>query len=271
MNNLQYFLKSSSYILNRFVLARRYLIGRSEKYGIEMKFKTQDGGGRKIYKKGIYEEELSDFLIENLQFEDHDIILDVGANIGWYSVLLDKKTSAHVSIYAFEPDPVNFDCLTYNILRNRCRNIQPFQKGISDQSETKTLYLYKSSNIGRHSMLEINRGSTIEVETVTFDDFIEEEGLDLTKIKFLKIDIEGYEYMAFQGGKQLLSHVPFILAEFSPEYMRKGGMEPARLLQLLRSHRYVPHLIKNNRKVEVDDTTLLRRDSNVNLFWEKIR
>ncbi|MGM0531524.1 MAG: FkbM family methyltransferase [Bacteroidota bacterium] len=269
MNNVRYFLRAGSYIMNRFVLARKYLIGRSKKYGMEMKFKTQDGGGRKIYKRGIYEEELSDFLIENLKFEDDDIILDVGANIGWYSVLFDKMTPANVFIYAFEPDPDNFHCLTHNIQRNNRKNIIPVQKGISDKTEKKTLYLYKSSNTGRHSMLNINTQSTIEVETVKFDDFIDKEGLNINKIKFLKIDIEGYEYKAFQGGTKLLSSVPYILTEFSPEYMRKGGLEPAKMLDLLKEYQFVPYIIENQKKVAIDDNTILNSNSNLNLIMEK--
>ncbi|MFW5901149.1 MAG: FkbM family methyltransferase [bacterium] len=176
MNKLEYLQRATGYILNRFVLARKYLTAHSRKYGVKMKFKTQDGGGRMIY---------------------------------------------------------------------------------------------KNSNTGRHSLLNINTDSAIEVETVALDDFIDKEGLNSSKIKLLKMDIEGYEYKAFLGGKKLLSSVPYILAEFSPGYMRKGGLDPAEVLRLLRAHQFVPHIIKNQTKVPVEETTLLNSNANANILWEK--
>ncbi|MFP4621388.1 MAG: FkbM family methyltransferase, partial [Bacteroidales bacterium] len=129
--------------------------------------------------------------------------------------------------------------------------------------------IYKNSNTGRHSLLNINTDSAIEVETVALDDFIDKEGLNSSKIKLLKMDIEGYEYKAFLGGKKLLSSVPYILAEFSPGYMRKGGLDPAEVLRLLRAHQFVPHIIKNQTKVPVEETTLLNSNANANILWEK--
>lgn len=117
-------------------------------------------------------------------------------------------------------------------------------------------------------MLEINTGECIDVQTVSFDDFLVDQSIKPGSVKFLKIDIEGFEYFAFQGGRTLLTKVPYIIAEFSPGYMRKGGVEPASLLALLRSHEYTPYSIDGD-VTPVEDQTLLDRDNNINLLWIK--
>ena len=261
-------MKSLLYLINRFLLGRKYLIGHSPKYGVKLKFRTQDGGGRAIYKKGLYEEELTSHLVNNLQISKGDTILDVGGNIGWYSVVL-GKTFAEGKIFTFEPEPDNFACLKHNLESNRMVNVNAVNKGASDKTETKTLFLYKKSNVGRHSMLNINEGPTMEVKTVRLDDFIQEQKVDIESIKFLKIDIEGFEYFAFKGAEKLLKNIPLILAEFSPGYMRQGGIEPSELLELLRSHGYSPNVVKDGELQPIDDEQLLTRNNNINLFWTK--
>ena len=268
MSQPNYFFKSIGYILGRFLLARKYMIAHSPKYDLKLKFRTQDGGGRAIYKQGLYEERLTNFLIQKLHFNEGDLIFDVGANIGWYSNLFAKHKPA-ARVYCFEPDPENFEVLLSNLERNDSKTVTANKLGIGEQSETKKLYLYKKSNVGRHSMLDINEGPYIEVKVVSLDEFIRSQQLDFTKVKFLKIDIEGFEYFAFKGATEFLSHVPFILAEFSPGYMRNGGVEPAELLSLLHGFGFDPFFIEGLELIPKTDEELLERDKNINLIWLK--
>ena len=265
---LAYYTRAAEYIFSRYVLKRPYLIGTSDEYGLRLKFKTQDGGGRAIFKKGTYEPEISELLIRNLKLKADDVVLDVGANIGWYSLLMSRFENNDISIHCFEPDPDNYQCLTHNLAMNGTGNVTAHNMGVSDTTGVKTLYLYKKSNTGRHSMLEINTGDSIEVKTVSFDDFLEQQHIEVSKVKFLKIDIEGFEYYAFKGGTRLLNTLPYIIAEFSPGYMRKGGVDPADLIQLMKGHAYTPYMIDQGIN-EVTAEVLLRREHNINIFWVK--
>jgi FkbM family methyltransferase len=270
MKRTDYYLNSIAYIVNRFVLGRKHLVGTATQYrNLKIRFSTPDGGGREIYKKGYYEPDLSDYLLRHLWFEKGDIIFDVGANVGWYSVLLSSYFAREATIYAFEPDPDNYSSLLWNLEKNHCPNVVAVKKGIAEQAETRHLHKYKSSNPGRHSMLDINPGPSIAVETISFNEFIEEQQLDAGRIRFLKIDIEGYEYFAFKGGSKLLEHVPVILAEFSPGYMRKGGVDPAGLIHLLSSYGYTPFVPGYHEKKKITVEELLKREKNINLIWEK--
>ncbi|MEM8894112.1 MAG: FkbM family methyltransferase [Bacteroidota bacterium] len=265
---IAYYKRAADYIFSRYILNRPYLIGSSEEYGLRLKFKTQDGGGRAIFKKGTYEPEITELLIRNLKLKDGDVVLDVGANIGWYSSLISRFEHADIKIHCFEPDPDNYDCLIHNLKLNHADKVSAHNLGVSDTTGTKTLYLYKKSNTGRHSMLEINTGDSIDVKTVSFDDFLKEQQIDVSKVKFLKIDIEGFEYYAFKGGSQLLGSLPYIIAEYSPGYMRKGGVDPADLIQLMKAHNYSPHKIDQGIQ-EVGEAELLAREHNINILWVK--
>lgn len=266
---LSYYTKAITYLLNRHVFGLKYMVGHSEKYDLKFKFRTPDSGGRTIFKNGLYEEDLTDYLLNNLDLKAGDIVFDVGANIGWYSNLLSKYFKG-VEIHSFEPDPENFGILTSNLERNKSENVFPNNCGMGEKLDTLKLYLYKKGNQGRHSMLNINKGPSIDVKITSFDEYVKEKSLNVSKVKFLKIDIEGYEYFAFLGGKEFLKHVSTILAEFSPGYMRKDGLDPAKLLNLLKSYGYVPFVVKGLDLESVEDEALLARDSNVNLIWKKL-
>lgn len=244
------------------------MIAHSKKYGMSFKFRTQDGGGRLIYKRGVYEEELTNYFLKKLELTQGDIVFDVGANIGWYSNLF-SKYFPEVEVHSFEPDPENHKLLLSNIKRNKAGSVVLNKKGVGEKTEKKKLYLYKKSNVGRHSMLDINQGPSIEVSTTSFDDYLAEKELEVSKIKFLKIDIEGFEYFAFLGGKRFLENVPLIMAEFSPGYMRKGGISPDKLIELLKSFHFKPFVINGLSLMPISDQDLLSRDKNINLLWKK--
>lgn len=265
---MKYFFKSLGYVFGRFVLNKKFMTAYSPKYDIRLRFRTPDGGGRAIYKKGLYEERMTNFIVHTIKPEDGDVLLDVGANIGWYSILM-AKTFPQARIHCFEPDTENYDVLTRNIERNGITQVTANQLGVGAKSETKKLYLYKKSNIGRHSMLDINDGPSIDVKVIALDEYFLEKGIDIQKVKFLKIDIEGFEYFAFQGAEKLLGSIPILLAEFSPGYMRKGGVEPEDLLDLMQSHGYKPYVVNGLDLVPIDRDELLGRDSNINLIWKK--
>lgn len=266
---LRYYFNSVVYLLNRWILHKTYLTAFSPRFKFYFKFKTEDVIGRHIFKKGIYEECLTNFLLKKLKLKEEDIIFDIGANIGWYSVLLDQISPNSARIYAFEPDPLNFSLLKNNIKLNGAQKVSPFQQAVSDTKGTQTLYLYPSKNQGRHSLLPINSDKQVQVSTIMLDDFIHNNHLNVANLKFIKIDVEGYEYFALKGAKKALAQVPYILSEYSPNYMKKGAISPERLLDLLYSYSFTPHLIENGKTTPVSREDILSEERNINLFWIK--
>ncbi|MEM9526041.1 MAG: FkbM family methyltransferase, partial [Bacteroidota bacterium] len=201
-------------------------------------------------------------------FQAGDICLDIGANIGWYSLLLHKLMPASGTIYSFEPDPLNYQLLCENLQLNEATNVAPVNNALSNQREVMKLYRYENKNLGRHSLLAINSSDYVDIETLILDDYLAEQGIDFTKLNFAKIDIEGYEYFALQGAKKALAHIQCLVCEFEPDHILKGGLNPTDLIDFLTGEGFQAHLIKANKAVPVSTAELLTQ-APCDIIWRK--
>ncbi len=260
------FSQSLKYLLFRYVLNKPFLMARENKFGLLYKFKTEDVVGRHIFKRGEYESHISDYLSEKIKFNDGDIALDIGANIGWYSILLNKLMPSSGRIYAFEPDPLNFDLLSENIKLNNATNVIAVNNALSNKKEVKKLYRYSSKNLGRHSLLDINEADYVEVETLVLDQFLQDENIDISRVRFVKIDIEGYEYFALSGAVKILEHVQCLIGEFVPDHMEKGGIKPELLINLMQGKGFSPNVIKGGEVCSISSDELLH-GSGCDIIW----
>jgi FkbM family methyltransferase len=125
-----------------------------------------------------------------------DVVLDLGANIGAFSLYASKCRSAQ-QVYAFEPVSSTFDVLQANLRANSIENVKAFCKGIGGNTGRRTIHLGVTS---QHSSL-IYRGSstyesglTEEVEIVTLDQLFDD--LQLDEVDMAKMDCEGGEVEA---------------------------------------------------------------------------
>lgn len=172
------------------------------------------------------------------------------------------------TIYAFEPDPLNFLLLSNNIELNNATNITAIQKALSNKDEIKKLYQYKSKNLGRHSLLNINNSNYINVESVLLDDFLLNQGIEFSRVKFAKIDIEGYEFCSLLGAPETLKHLQCLITEFSNTYMKRGGIKPKDLTDLLSLNRFTPHLLDQGHLKVISIEDLLKK-SDCDVIWLK--
>ncbi len=225
--------------------------------------------GRHLYKYQVHESVLSTFLINHLKFEPGDVVLDIGANIGWYSLLLEQQVPDGVDIFAFEPDPLNFELLQHNLSLNQATRVTAIQKALAEEEGIKHLYRHASSNLGRHSLLQLQDGESVEVNTTSLDSFWDAQGLGSRIPRFIKIDIEGYELLALRGARKILERCPALLCEFSPGYMHKGGINPADLVTLLTGHGFVPYAVSCSGLEQVDPDTLPVLERTADFFWQK--
>lgn len=263
-------MKSVAYFIFRYLFGRQFLIATSSKYKCHFKFKIEDVVGRSIYKTGKYEEELTTLLSDVCKLNSDNILLDVGANIGWYSIILSKLMPVSCKTYSFEPDPLNFELLTHNCKLNNITNIECINAAVGESIGTATLHLYPSKNLGRHSLIALEGNSEkLDVKMISLDSFFEEQQIDLTRIKFLKIDIEGFEYSALLGAKKILTIIPMVLMEFSPEYMKKGGFEPSELLELMVTAGLKPNCIQEGKMLEVSLHELSNSYEQRNILWTR--
>jgi len=259
-------LRSFKYAVNRFILRKPFLIAKADRNGVKLKFKTEDVVGRHVYKRGDYEKHVSDFISDKISFENGDVALDIGANLGWYSLLLARLMPAESVIYAFEPDPMNFELLSHNIKLNDAKNVIAVRCALSDKAELRNLYRYSDKNLGRHSLLNINSPDCVQVRTCVLDDYLAEQSVDVSRIKLAKIDIEGYEYFALRGAKKVIRNVKYMISEFVPQHMRKGGVEPELVIDLLVNAGLKPNLIVDGELVAATKNELAQKDA-CDIVW----
>lgn len=154
--------------------------------------------------------------------------LDIGANSGYFSVLMADAVGTSGRVYSFEPVPVSRALLEKNIAANRLRQIEVVPAALSDREGTAELHLHPS-NDGGHSLGTLDeKGDTIQVNTDTLDHFIETRGIG--PIAVIKIDVEGAEPLVFAGAQKLLSRpdAPDIVCEVSDlNQSQTGGSERA--------------------------------------------
>lgn len=162
-----------------------------------------------------------------------NVVLDIGANIGYYTLIFAKLVGEEGRVYAFEPDPTNFALLKKNVEINGYKNVVLVQKAVSNNSGRIKLYLSKN-NMGDHRIYDSGEDGRqhIEIEAIRLDDYFEHfEG----RIDFIKMDIQGAEGGAIQGMYNLLNknNNVKIVTEFWPIGLKRFGTDPEEFLRLL--------------------------------------
>lgn len=196
-----------------------------------------------------------------------DVVVDIGANIGYHTLLFARGVGKAGKVYAFEPVPENFSILEKNVALNGYGNVERVPKAVSDVTGVQTLYLCESSS-GMHQIFDAHAGrNTIEVETVRLDDYFSDYN---GRIDFIKMDIEGAEGKAVQGMLHVLSthKTSKLSTEFYPKALQDAGTDPELYLKQLQGMGF--HLYEINeqqrRLDKVDISELVKRASVVRDF-----
>lgn len=162
-----------------------------------------------------------------------DTMLDIGANIGWYSLLVASIKSA--SIHAFEPIPSTFRRLTDNCLLNNAKSISVHNFGFSSEPGSFPFYLHPEGT-GNASICNLagrDDAQVIECELRTLRGFC----ADLppaSSIDFIKCDVEGNELFVFQGSSDVLERYrPILLVELLRKWCAPFGYHPNEVLELM--------------------------------------
>lgn len=168
-------------------------------------------------------------------------VIDIGANIGLYSVIIDKLIQSQGEIFAFEPSKEIFNLLKNNLKLNKCNQVKPFPIALGEaDNQTLNLVLEKGYGDGFryiNNKLQVNNQEikeTEEVQMMTLDTFMEKQ--NKTKIDFIKIDVEGYECQVLKGAEQILSvnKNTIVLYENSEIGLKRAGHSQAELSNYLK-------------------------------------
>lgn len=178
--------------------------------------------------------------------------LDIGANIGFYSLAFAKKLNLNGKVYAFEPNPKTYAQLQRNCCLNTfAANIFTYNLAVSNQEKTIPFY-YDKVNSGSATAVfyEDMQGKVekTEVSAITLDKFIEKE--KIAQIELIKIDVEGHEIELLEGAKQALAAKIFkaIQIEFNGQRLHEQGIDLNHFLMLFKENKY--RLVEGNDIVE---------------------
>ena len=193
-------------------------------------------------------------------------IIDVGANIGYTSILFAPYLKGVSKIYAFEPEKKNFALLQEIVQRKKLSHkIVPVLAAVGSEPGTVKLW-YNPIHAGDHRITtdafdgehtNENTAHTQEYQKVsvfTLDAFAEKT-FPSEQVSFIKIDVQGYETEVCKGMELLLANHPetIIGIEYGPEGIRTLGFSPEALLEFFQSRGYEPYLL--TRKTGLTHTT----------------
>jgi len=184
-----------------------------------------------------------------------DICLDIGAHAGAWTVPL-SKLCAHV--YAFEALPYYNNILQMTIRLLHRKNITLLNKAVMHQNGFINL-VWQDQNGQKlpgktsHCRQEVTHFSTT-VEGVMLDDFLLESALNIARVRFIKIDIEGAELLALQGATQLItqSH-PLIYLEICNDYCKNYGYSAKDIFKFLTNYDYQAVILQENLTIQPTD------------------
>jgi len=169
--------------------------------GMAMLVRADDDVGRQIYFSGQYEPRESKYLKSVIQ--ETDTCIDVGANIGYFSLLL-ARLATHGNVHSFEPVPMNLQMLNLNVLLNAAHNVAANGCALADFAGREVFTVSMDSayssfrDTGRKPVKE-----SLSVEVTTLDNYCETK--HLSKVDFVKIDVEGAEEQVLIGASRLLN------------------------------------------------------------------
>ena len=153
------------------------------------------------------------YFCEFNEIKPKNILIDVGAHIGTFSVYM-KKRNPQIKVYAYEPDPSNYKLLCENIALNSLTNIFPKNIAIGDKKKTVTLYAKKGRNFGTMGSSIIRKSDVkTSIPCISLLDVLNEN--HISKCDLLKIDCEGAEYeILLSQGHSCFDKIDSIVLEF---------------------------------------------------------
>ena len=171
-----------------------------------------------IKKTHVWEPMLTQYIKENLK--EGQTFVDIGANVGYYSLLASRLVGDKGKVYAFEPAPDVYQVLLKNIELNKCSNVVAINKAVSSKEGQARLYSYgvkhdkgqrgltKVEDMdeawqARHSWLR--KGSWLSIETTRLSSAV------LSPPDFIKVDVEGGERDALEGMRDILKQGKSVL------------------------------------------------------------
>lgn len=218
---------------------------RARASGLRFWVQPRDAVGRHIAKYGRYEPALTAWIDGHLRRTAPGLFIDVGANIGWHSVHA-ARCAAVTQIVAFEPDALNAWLLARNLADNAVDDAVVLGCAVGAESGIATLYRYKTSNQGRHSLATDHGHGSRRVPLIDLDRALAQLGLSDSPVALIKIDVEGFEPAVIAGAGVTLRRTAALVTEYSPGVATPADTSLDDMLESLATAGFSPHRLRDD-------------------------
>ena len=175
------------------------------------------------------------------KIKEGDVVVDVGAYIGYFSLLASERVGDKGCVYAFEPVPRNFERLMRNLKVNQVKNVKAYNFGLSDKDETLSLSVPRdipaesslaSSWTELTKDIKLNK-DIVKAKLIPFDQFYKDE--NLSRVDIVKIDVDGAELKVLKGMRNTLSNSndAVLFLEVTPPLIKLLGGSVIEMVELL--------------------------------------
>lgn len=173
----------------------------------------------------------SDYEVDNFNFlkqhcKANDVVLDIGAHIGLFAVVAGQLTGPGGKVFAFEPAPSTNALLKKTVsINNMGAVIEPRNEAMGKENGKTTFYVSDGEADNSNSLVsykEDRKLHGIDITILTIDGFVQQK--NLSRVNFMKIDVEGAEYDAIRGGSTTFKNLrPYCILAIHPEPIAAKG------------------------------------------------
>lgn len=220
----------------------RKLTPGNELYAIDIRRETERNGRHFNLRLSDYIEHYSYFGFRDNEFdslmqlgEGKKSVFDIGSNIGFVALSLSSQLSEGGKLYAFEPDPVNFQSLKANAEKNPAAPVRIENKGLGNEEGQLKLVVDTPDNRGGNRIVKDAESGFTLVDVTTLDLYCERNSISF--IDLIKIDVEGFELNVLKGGERMISvHRPVLFIEVNDVHLRLQDNSAEELVRFLEQY-----------------------------------
>lgn len=219
---------------------RRFLV--KTRHGFSIWCDRFDVIGQAIIRHGQWEGLLSRTILAVLK--PGDTAIDVGANIGYDTMLMSTAVGTHGRVVTFEPDLENLERLLENIKQLPHSNVLIQSTGVGDETCVAQISPGKSGNAGTANIRPSKEAHTRPLLVGRVDRIL--PTLDFQRLALVKIDIEGFEHRAILGMGGLLDNVEALTCEIDRGFLQQCGTNPEAIFELMSAHGFTSYCAQPN-------------------------
>jgi FkbM family methyltransferase len=191
-------------------------------------------------------------------------VLDIGANIGYTASVFAGAIDEGCRVYAFEPDRATFDLLNEVVRRKNLAAVNPVRSAVG-RAEGEVQFWHNQEHSADHRVVTdrfrsagIDQRQVESVPLTSIDAFVAARGI--TRLAFVKIDVQGYELAVCEGMTQTLERFPnaCVAFEYAPESMVELGYAPEQLLEFFQSRKFHMHVLAKRTLRAANDPAVIR-------------